>query len=200
MTHGWKVSSDDAWLRSLAHLPSHSGATSLLARSSIARTTVSDRSSHSTSWGMYSVRGTVRPVSHHLTVDSETGNRAARFARDIPFASRAIRSSLPTNCFAVMRSPVNGRHTSAHSPDHALYWLIARAIGSQLTSRRPRCREPTEMQPAPLPCGTGGSAHSSPAEAVMGFVLGEAGYRLSGGVLVLGVVGPRPDACGPAAL
>lgn len=60
-----------------------------------------------------------------------------------------------------------------------------------------------ELLPAARPCGTGrlsGSAHSSPAEAFLGFVLGQGGNWLSGGVLLLGVEGSRPDACGPAAL
>ena len=34
----------------------------------------------------------------------------------------------------------------------------------------------------------------------MGFALGQAGDWLPGGVLLLGVEGPRPDACGPAKL
>ncbi len=41
---------------------------------------------------------------------------------------------------------------------------------------------------------------SGPVEAFVGFVLGQSGDRLSGGVLEFGVDGPRPDACGPAAL
>jgi hypothetical protein len=45
-----------------------------------------------------------------------------------------------------------------------------------------------------------GSAHSSAAKAFMGFVLGQADDRLSGGMLLLGVERPGPDACGPAAL
>jgi len=44
-----------------------------------------------------------------------------------------------------------------------------------------------------------GLAHPSPAKAFMGFVLGQPGNWLSGGLLLLGVEGPRPDACGPAA-
>jgi len=42
--------------------------------------------------------------------------------------------------------------------------------------------------------GIGGSADSSLAKAVKGFVLGQADDWLSGGVLPLGVEGPRPDA------
>ena len=48
-------------------------------------------------------------------------------------------------------------------------------------------------------CGVVGSAHPGPAKAFIGFVVGQAGNGLSGGVLALGVEGPRPDARGPAA-
>src|SRR6516165_6818416 len=52
----------------------------------------------------------------------------------------------------------------------------------------------------PRCAGIGGSAQSGPAKAFLCFVLGQAGDWLSAGLLALGVEGPRPDACGPAAL